>query len=408
MQSPINSELISIGTEILLGEITDTNSVYLAKTLRDYGVNVFYMTSVGDNHQRIVSVIQQAMKRSHIVITCGGLGPTVDDMTRQAVAEAAGRDLVFDETLLRQIEDRFKTFKMRMSENNRRQAYLPAGAVVIENPVGTAPSFIVEHDGGIVISLPGVPREMKYLMQEKVIPYLREKYDLGIIKAKVLHTAGIGESLLDEAIGTELLEGSNPTIGLAAHSGQVDVRITAKADSEAEADALIAPIEQAVYARVGQWIYGVDKETLEGVFAGLVTRLGLKVGLVDVGLGGVLETVLRKADSDVLSAVELFDTPNALQSTLSAPMNTMRELAEAAALNLQHRTGIHIIIAMVSDPDVDESPDTAERSAVCVRVGDEQRTRVYGFGAKSETVRTWLRTWSLAQAWSMLKDSTHS
>lgn len=408
MQSPINGELISIGTEILLGEITDTNSVYLAKTLRDYGVNVFYMTSVGDNHQRITNTIKQAMARSHLVITCGGLGPTVDDMTRQAVAEAAGRELVFDENLFRQIEERFKTFKMRMSENNRRQAYLPENALAIENPVGTAPSFIVEHEGGIVISLPGVPREMKYLMQEKVIPYLRQKFNLGIIKARVLHTAGIGESILDEMIGNELLEGHNPTIGLAAHSGQVDVRITAKADTEAEADALIAPIDEAVRARVGRWVYGVDGETLEGVFATLVQENGLKVALVDAGLGGALDITLRKVNESILEISQAFDRPESLRDAFNIDFNILRDLADAAVQALQQRTNATISIAMVSDPDVDESPDTAERTAVSVRVGDEQRTRVYGFGAKSETVRHWIKTWALAQAWSMLKDRLSS
>ncbi len=404
MQSNVNSELISIGTEILLGEITDTNSVYLAKTLRDYGINVFYMTSVGDNHQRIVQVIQQAMARSDVVVTCGGLGPTVDDMTRQAVAEATGRELIFHETLLRQIEERFKTFKMRMSENNRRQAYLPDGAIVIENPVGTAPSFIVEHEGGIVISLPGVPREMKFLMQEQVIPYLRQRFNLGVIKARVLHTAGIGESVLDELIGTTLLEGHNPTIGLAAHNGQVDVRVTAKANTEADADALIAPIEEILRTKAGQWIYGADKDTLEEVFAALVRQFNLKVALIDTGLGGALESVLRKADDTILVSAETYDHPTVLQERLQLSFSTMRELASAAVVAIQNQTGAAIAIAMISDPEIDESPDSAESTAVSVRVGDQQRTRVYGFGAKSDHVRTWLKTWSLAQAWSMVKE----
>ena len=141
MTSQVNSELISIGTEILLGEITDTNSVYLAKALRDVGINVFYMTSVGDNRQRIADTIRTAMQRSNLVITCGGLGPTVDDMTRQAVADATDRGLEFQQGLFDQIAERFKSFRSAMSENNRQQAFLPAGAICIEISVGTAPSF---------------------------------------------------------------------------------------------------------------------------------------------------------------------------------------------------------------------------------------------------------------------------
>ena len=238
MPENINAEIIAIGTEILLGEITDTNSVYIARLLRDIGLNLYYMTSVGDNEQRISDTIRIALSRAQVVITCGGLGPTIDDMTRQGVATATNRDLVFHQNLLDKIAERFTTFRAQMTDNNRRQAFLPAGAIVIDNPVGTAPSYIVEHEGKIIISLPGVPREMKFLMTESVTPYLREHFNLGngTIKARVLRTAGIGESLLDSQIGNELLQANNPTVGLAAHTGQVDIRITAKADSETQAD----------------------------------------------------------------------------------------------------------------------------------------------------------------------------
>ncbi|MBZ0304441.1 MAG: competence/damage-inducible protein A, partial [Anaerolineae bacterium] len=175
----INAEIISIGTEILLGEITDTNSVFIARALRDIGVNVFYMSSVGDNEKRIADVIRVAMSRADVIITCGGLGPTVDDMTRQSVAAATERGLTFHQSLADAIAERFASFRVQMTENNKRQAYLPDNALLIENPVGTAPAFAVEHEGKVVISLPGVPREMKYLMGEKVIPYLRSHYNLG-------------------------------------------------------------------------------------------------------------------------------------------------------------------------------------------------------------------------------------
>lgn len=402
MQQTVNGELVSIGTEILLGEITDTNSVYLAKLLRGYGVNIFYMTSVGDNHGRIVSTIKQAMARSDLVITCGGLGPTVDDMTRQAVAEATGRALVFRQDLMDQIEARFKTFKVRMSENNRRQAYLPEGALVVENAVGTAPAFIVEHEGSVIVSLPGVPRELKFLMQEKIIPYLRAKYALGIIKAKVLHTAGIGESILDEMIGADLLEQSNPTVGLAAHNGQVDVRVTAKADSEDEADVMILEVEQHIRSRVGNWIYGADGDTLHGVFATLMRERELGLVVVQAGLDSGISAMLAKAEMGVTQAH--FDTPEALGEEIGAMGGGMRDLVEQSAAIWQARYPGAVVIAIASQPDVDESHDAAESTAVCVMVGEQARTRVYGFGARSEVVQTWLKTWSLAQAWVMVKE----
>ncbi|MFW5709169.1 MAG: competence/damage-inducible protein A, partial [Chloroflexota bacterium] len=198
MNQDVTAEIISIGTEILLGELTDTNSVYIARVMRDLGINLYTMVSVGDNRKRIAEAVRAAMSRADLVITCGGLGPTVDDMTRQSVADATDRGLTFHQSLLDQIAERFRGFNVQMTENNRQQAYLPDNATVIENPVGTAPAFIVEHQGRIVISLPGVPREMKFLMSEHVVPFLRERYWLGIIKARVLKSAGIGESALDD------------------------------------------------------------------------------------------------------------------------------------------------------------------------------------------------------------------
>src|SRR5882724_5253624 len=166
MVQNVNAEIIAIGTEILLGEITDTNSVFIARLLRDLGINLYFMTSVGDNEKRIADSIRIALGRAQIVITCGGLGPTIDDMTRQAVADATDRGLTFHQDLLDQIAERFKGFRSQMTENNKRQAYVPDNAIIIENPVGTAPSFVVEQGDKVVISLPGVPREMKFLMNE--------------------------------------------------------------------------------------------------------------------------------------------------------------------------------------------------------------------------------------------------
>lgn len=283
-----NAEIIIIGTEILLGEIPDTNARYIARNLRDIGVDLYRITTVGDNVQRIATAIQQAMTRSDILISTGGLGPTVDDPTREAVARAMGVELEFQPDLWDQIQARFKRYNRIPTENNRRQAYIPKGAIAKENPVGTAPIFIYESGKTSIISLPGVPREMEYLLTNTVIPYLRERYHLtGVIKARVLHTAGVGESQIDDLIGDmEML--SNPTVGLAAHSGQVDVRITAKSNSIAEADAMIAPIEDELRSRLRQWVYGADEQKLETVALDRVMEKGWSLVVVEAGLGGEL------------------------------------------------------------------------------------------------------------------------
>lgn len=309
-----SAEIITIGTELLLGEITDTNAPYLARCLRDAGIDLFRKTTVGDNVKRIAGVIQQALERCDILITTGGLGPTVDDPTRDAIALALGVNTEFQPELWEQIKVRFQRFGRIPTENNRRQAYIPSGARAVENPVGTAPIFILEHGPKAIISLPGVPREMEYLMEHVIIPYLRQRYDLhGIIKARIIHTVGIGESQIDDMIGDlEIL--INPTVGLAAHSGQVDIRITAKAGSLSEAETLIGPVEKTVYNRLGEFIYGVDHISLEEIALRSVSNKNWSIAILEAGLGGRLVRRLAKFQgplkggqvlNDPLSPIEL-------------------------------------------------------------------------------------------------------
>jgi competence/damage-inducible protein CinA-like protein len=283
-----SAEIITIGTEILLGEIVDTNARHIARRLRDAGIDLYRKTTVGDNEIRIAQAIQQAMQRCEIVLTTGGLGPTVDDPTRQAVALAFGVETEFRQELWEQVQARFARFGRQPTENNMRQAYVPQGALAIENPVGTAPAFIMESQEHAVIALPGVPREMEYLLEHAVLPYIRQRYVLsGIIKARIIHTAGAGESQIDDLIG-EFETLSNPTVGLAAHEGQVDVRITAKAASEAQADELIRPVEAEIRQRLGDWIYGVDQETLEEMALRALARRSWSLFVVEASLSGEL------------------------------------------------------------------------------------------------------------------------
>ncbi len=410
MPATVNAEIVAIGTEILLGEITDTNSVFIARALRDIGVNLYFMTSVGDNEQRIADSIRIALSRADVVITCGGLGPTVDDMTRQAVAAATNRGLQFHQYLLDAIAERFASFRAQMTENNRQQAYLPDGAVVVENPVGTAPSFIVEHEGKHVISLPGVPREMKFLMAEKVIPFLKEHYGLGssLIKARVLHSAGIGESLLDSQIGKELLQQSNPTVGLAAHAGQVDIRITAKADSESEADRMIALTEAKVRERVGQSIYGADGEKIEEVLVNLLTRHNAKLGIVEAGLENpVSSRILEVLDGKAaLAQIYGFETPDVLKTDFELGVTIqLRETAEQAARIVCEKSAAVAGIAIVCVPHMDElHADMESGIALAVYTPEKSRSRVYGFGGQAEIAPQWAALWSMSMLWQILTE----
>jgi nicotinamide-nucleotide amidase len=331
-----SAEIITIGTEILLGEIVDTNTSYLARTLRDAGIDLFRTTTVGDNAGRIAQAIGESLGRSDIVITTGGLGPTVDDPTREAVAMAMGVETEFHPELWEQIQARFQRYRRHATENNKRQAYIPKGSIPVENPVGTAPVFIAERGAQSVIALPGVPHEMEYMMVNAILPYLRKRYRLdSVIQARVLHTAGVGESQIDDRIG-DLERLSNPTVGLAAHSGQVDVRIVAKAGSRSEAEALIQGVENDLRQRLGSWIYGADEETLEAVALRALDARGWALAVVEAGIGGEMIRRLASAQSETFRGGEILSQVPSLEALMET----------TAAFSRSHQAQVGLGVAM--------------------------------------------------------------
>ncbi len=342
-----SAEIITIGTEILLGEIVDTNTRYIARTLRGMGVNIFRTTTIGDNVERIAEAIGNAMNRADIVITTGGLGPTVDDPTREAVAKAAGVELEFREDLWKQVVAVISRYGRGPSENQKRQAYVPKGALAISNPVGTAPCFIVERpplppgEGTgvrVVISLPGVPNEMEHILHESIIPYLQKRFDLNeIIKIRVLHCAGLGEGMIDEQVA-ELETLSNPTVGLAAHTGVVDIRIAAKAGSEAEADQMIADIERKIRERLGDVVFGADEDRLEDIVLKAVAKRGWTLVGVESGLDGLLARKIPHTVSLPNSSAGGNLTSEALLAALrAARADANADVALGVAMHLEER-----------------------------------------------------------------------
>jgi competence/damage-inducible protein CinA-like protein len=395
----MDAEIVTIGTEILLGEIVDTNSAYISRQLRDIGINLYYLTTVGDNLERIANAIRIALSRADVVITTGGLGPTVDDMTRQAVANATGRELEFRPELFEQIRQRFEQFGVTMSENNRVQAYIPANSIPVPNRTGTAPCFIVESELGTVISLPGVPREMKDILATTVIPYLRERTgNKGIIKAKVLRTAGIGESQVDAKIA-ELETWSNPTVGLAAHTGQTDIRITARADSEAEADALIAQAETIIRERLGDYIFGINDEPLEDTFFQRLHERGLKLAVSYTGPHD--PTFVDRFGQDDVIALRRHETDlGALlkrsgQSADSDPAAVdYGALTQAEAQDMLNRSAADVAIAYVTHD---------AGTAVTAMTRERERTRRYGFGGAALEAPVWASAWGISMAWFLVR-----
>lgn len=300
------AEIITIGTELLLGETADTNTRFMARVLRGLGIDLFRAQTIGDNAGRISETIRQALERADIVITTGGLGPTVDDPTRQAVADSIGVELEFHPELWEQITARIAQYGRSPTVNQKRQAYVPKGAVVIENPVGTAPAFVMSIDspskrskkrgavGKVIISLPGVPREMETLLADVIVPFLQKNFDLNaVLKIRTLHVSGLGEGVIDDQIG-DLETLVNPTVGLTAHSGVVDIRIAAKAVSEEDAYRMIAGVEQDLRSRLGKNIFGVDDDTLEETALNAVAQRGWTLATLESGLDDALVTRLNR------------------------------------------------------------------------------------------------------------------
>lgn len=267
-----SAEIIAIGTELLLGEISDINTAFIAKALNQIGIDIYRTSIVGDNQSRITDLIKHSIKRAQIVITTGGLGPTVDDPTRQAVADVYGEKLIFHEHLWEQIQSRFRAFNRIPTANNKRQAFIPQNAIPIENPVGTAPAFYIYEKDKTIISLPGVPAEMEFLLNNKIIHFLKKTYNLeSTIISRIIHTAGIGESSIDNLIG-DFEKLNNPSVGITAKPGQVDIRITAKASNQSQARKIITPIEKKILKKVGENVYGFDQDTLYSVVSRLVEK----------------------------------------------------------------------------------------------------------------------------------------
>jgi nicotinamide-nucleotide amidase len=399
----MDAEIITSGTELLLGETVDTNSAFIARALRDIGVNLYFKTSVGDNAGRMASVLRQALTRSDVVITTGGLGPTVDDVTRDAVSLATGRELFLYPDCMAQIEAIFTRWGRPVGANNRRQACLPAGSIPIPNPVGTAPGFILETEAGTIIALPGVPREMERLMGDTVLPYLRGRLgaDGTIIKARNLRTVGLGESWIDERIDAQM-RSANPTVGLAAHSGIVDIRITAQAADEAAADAMIAGMEAQVRAAIGEAaIFGVGADRLEEVTAALLAQAEVKLALVESATGGEVARQLRatEAGARVVAAAHVVAGPEALAAQLGLSPAKLEAFgwvsemsaAEAAATLIDTYEG-GWGLAILGDLEVGDDVYGAETGQTFVALGTPDTTviRRFPYAGRGALARHWV------------------
>lgn len=283
----MNAEIIAVGTELLMGQIANTNAQYLSSRLNNLGMNVYYHSVVGDNPERLKAVLRQALERSDVVVTTGGLGPTKDDLTKETIAELLGLRLVLHQESLERIRKYFKNQKRCMSENNVKQAYIPEGSVIIPNNNGTAPGCIVQKDGKTVVMLPGPPRELIPMFEDTVFPFFEGKTNQ-VINSRMLKIFGIGEADVETRIMDMIEKQTNPTIAPYVGTGEISLRVTARGSSRDEVDALIAPVVETIKERLYPHVYSDSGETLEEVVVRLLSDKGWTVSTAESCTGGML------------------------------------------------------------------------------------------------------------------------
>ena len=297
----MKAEIISIGTEILLGEITDNNATYLAGQLPLLGIDLHWVTQVGDNRQRIVEIAQQAWNRSDIIIITGGLGPTDDDLTRESIAEMLGEQMAIDPDLENWLRDMFDRIGYEMPENNLKQAMLIPSAKAIPNSRGTAPGWWVSREGKTLLAIPGPPGEMRQMWEANIRDELRQKSDTAIIASRTLKILGVGEANVDKLI-SHLLSSRNPSIGVYARQTGIELRLTAKASTSQQAKEMIAPIESEIRSIVGDKIWGTDDQALEKLVGDLLRERSLTLATMESCTGGLLANLI----TDVVGSSDYF------------------------------------------------------------------------------------------------------
>lgn len=294
-------EIISVGTELLLGDILNTDAQFLAQELAKLGLGVLHQSVVGDNHDRLLKALGQAAERSDIIILSGGLGPTPDDITKEVACEFFSKELVLHEESLERMTKYFKNKGLDMPESNKKQAMLPADCVVFENNNGTAPGLGMEKDGKHILLLPGPPRELKPMFTESAVPYLKQFSDKVIISHNI-RTFGIGESAMSQEV-EDLLGSENPTVAPYAKDGEALLRVTAMADNEEEAEKLCAPVIEKIRSRLSDYIYGIDYTCIEEAVVEMLKEKGLKLATAESCTGGLI----GKRITNISGASSVFD-----------------------------------------------------------------------------------------------------
>ena len=380
----MKAEMIAVGTEILLGDIVNTDAQVISMGLNELGIDVYYQTVVGDNPERLKEVLDIARKRSDLIITTGGLGPTLDDLTRETIAEAFGKQLVLHKPTLRRITAFFEQIGREMTQNNVKQAMLPADCKVLANDWGTAPGCVFEADGVHVMMLPGPPRECTPVFRTAGMAYLARLAD-GVIVSHHIRIFGIGESTMEEKLHDLMERSSNPTVAPYAKDGECLVRVTAKADTKEAAEQLLEPVVRQVCDQLGDVVYGVDVPDLAHAVAKVLTEKGLSLSVAESCTGGLLSkritdvpgaSVFYKGGACTYCNEIKVKVLGVKQETLdrytAVSSQTAREMAEGIAK--AYGTDLGIGITGYAGPDGGE--DGTPAGTIYIGIYDRGRTQV--------------------------------
>lgn len=395
----MKAELIAVGTEILLGQIDNSHARYLSQELAGLGVSVYFHSTVGDNEERVVQLVDRALARSDVIIVTGGLGPTADDLTREAVARSCGLRLTFSQAAFdRHVAPYFARIGRAMPETNRRQAFQVGSAEFLVNPRGTAPGQYIETNGRHIFLLPGPPLEMRPMFQESVKPVLARLVTDGVIVSRVLHLFGIGESGAAERIADLLANQSNPTIAPLASEGEMMFRLTAKADDEVSAKKLIDPVELLLRKRFGHLIYGVDADSLVSVTLDALRQRGLTMAVAESCTGGMLASMIVDrpgCSSQFRGGVVAYD--NAVKVSLlgidrdviDAHGAVSEPVAVAMAAGVRRALGADVGVGItgVAGPDGGSTEKPVGLVYVAVSVADRTEVRAFQFAGDRAQVR---------------------
>jgi nicotinamide-nucleotide amidase len=389
----MRAEIISVGTELLLGDLTDTNAPFLASQLPSLGIDLYWISQVGDNQARLVEVLKRAWQRSDLILTTGGLGPTEDDLTREAIAELLGEKLKIVPALEHELREFFAHLGMEMPPTNIKQATLIPSAEIIHNASGTAPGWWVEKDKRILIAMPGPPREMKPMWYHQVLPRLRQIVTGAIIVSKTFKTFGLTEASVGELV-SPLLSSANPTLGIYAKADGIHLRLTAKAQNQKQAEEMLAPSGARLRSIVGEYIWGTDDDTLEAVVGRMLTEKGLSLAVMESYPGGLLAATITGAPgaSTYFKGGLVAGSDEALRAfgvdagVISGASRAEVAQAMAGAARLHLGADIGVSLAGVEEPG-----EVEERLVTTIYIGIDDGKDRRAITARYPWDRTWVR-----------------